>query len=63
MRRVGGRRFRSVTVQTDAELVAQAALPGGMPTASAIHVVAGLDPAIHPPAKKIDPRVKPAGDG
>jgi hypothetical protein len=26
-------------------------------------VTAGLDPAIHLHAKKIDPRVKPAGDG
>jgi hypothetical protein len=23
----------------------------------------GLDPAIHPLAKEMDPRVKPAGDG
>jgi hypothetical protein len=27
-----------------------------------IGVVAGLDPAIHLLAKKMDPRVKPAGD-
>jgi hypothetical protein len=26
-------------------------------------VIAGLDPAIHLDAKKMDPRVKPAGDG
>jgi hypothetical protein len=26
-------------------------------------VIAGLDPAIHLYAKKMDPRVKPAGDG
>jgi hypothetical protein len=26
-------------------------------------VVAGLDPAIHLLTKKMDPRVKPAGDG
>jgi hypothetical protein len=26
-------------------------------------VIAGLDPAIHPFRKKMDPRVKPAGDG
>jgi hypothetical protein len=26
-------------------------------------VIAGLDPAIHPGAKEMDPRVKPAGDG
>jgi len=26
-------------------------------------VIAGLDPAIHPYAKRMDPRVKPAGDG
>jgi hypothetical protein len=25
-------------------------------------VIAGLDPAIHPFPKKMDPRVKPAGD-
>jgi hypothetical protein len=25
-------------------------------------VIAGLDPAIHPFAKMMDPRVKPAGD-
>jgi hypothetical protein len=25
-------------------------------------VIAGLDPAIHPLAKMMDPRVKPAGD-
>jgi hypothetical protein len=25
-------------------------------------VIAGLDPAIHPLAKRMDPRVKPAGD-
>jgi hypothetical protein len=35
--------------------------------ASAFAVIAGLDPAIHPfrknfEAKKMDPRVKPAGD-
>jgi hypothetical protein len=27
-----------------------------------IGVIAGLDPASHPFAKKMDPRVKPAGD-
>jgi hypothetical protein len=27
------------------------------------NVIAGLDPAIHLHAKKMDPRVKPAGDG
>jgi hypothetical protein len=26
-------------------------------------VIAGLDPAIHLHARKMDPRVKPAGDG
>jgi hypothetical protein len=26
-------------------------------------VIAGLDPAIHPFTKMMDPRVKPAGDG
>jgi hypothetical protein len=26
-------------------------------------VIAGLDPAIHPLARTMDPRVKPAGDG
>jgi len=26
-------------------------------------VIAGLDPAIHHFSKKMDPRVKPAGDG
>jgi hypothetical protein len=26
-------------------------------------VIAGLVPAIHPVAKRMDPRVKPAGDG
>jgi hypothetical protein len=26
-------------------------------------VIAGLDPAIHPHVSKMDPRVKPAGDG
>jgi hypothetical protein len=31
-------------------------------TASQNGVIAGLDPAIHHPAKEMDPRVKPAGD-
>jgi hypothetical protein len=31
-------------------------------TAIKFGVIAGLDPAIHFPAKKMDPRVKPAGD-
>ena len=30
--------------------------------ASVSAVIAGLDPAIHPFAKMMDPRVKPAGD-
>jgi hypothetical protein len=28
-----------------------------------LFVIAGLDPAIHLLSKKMDPRVKPAGDG
>jgi len=32
------------------------------PSALTFNLIAGLDPAIHPLAKKMDPRVKPAGD-
>jgi hypothetical protein len=53
--------FALIVSQPGVEIVEHTERDAPMPTASE-SVIAGLDPAIHLLSKKMDPRVKPAGD-